>query len=209
MKNLILLISLFTLASCTQPKVKINNLQVNYHPNPVAVDGDPLFSWELASLEFGVEQLSYKIELCEDGKQVWTSGEVQSNATNHIKYTGEKLKASTSYEWTVEVKTNVERLPVQSACMCFATGLQDSGWSNAEWIRYDNVDSIFVDGKQTTKAVMFRNEFEVKKKLKSASLFTTSLGIHDLFINGQRVGHQQKDGSMIYDELKPGWTDVR
>lgn len=56
---------------------------------------------------------------------------------------------------------------------------------------------------------MFRKTFNVEKKVASAMLFTSGLGVYDLFMNGKRVGHVQSDGSTIYEELKPGWTDFR
>ncbi len=56
---------------------------------------------------------------------------------------------------------------------------------------------------------MFRKTFNVGKKVVSAKLFTSALGVYDLFMNGQRVGHVEPDGSTIYEEMKPGWTDYR
>lgn len=55
----------------------------------------------------------------------------------------------------------------------------------------------------------FRKSFAITKKVASAMLFTSGLGTYDVFMNGQRVGHRQTDGSMLYEELKPGWTDYR
>jgi alpha-L-rhamnosidase len=54
---------------------------------------------------------------------------------------------------------------------------------------------------------MFRTEFEVAKTVASAKIYTSALGVYDLFINGNRVGTTQEDGTVVYDELKPGWTD--
>ena len=56
---------------------------------------------------------------------------------------------------------------------------------------------------------MFRKTFFVNKKVLSATLFTSGLGVYDLFVNGQRAGHVQPDGTTIYEELKPGWTEYR
>ena len=56
---------------------------------------------------------------------------------------------------------------------------------------------------------MFRKSFSVGRKVQSAMLFTSGLGVYDLFVNGHRVGHQQPDGTTLYEELKPGWTDYR
>ena len=56
---------------------------------------------------------------------------------------------------------------------------------------------------------MFRKTFDVGRRVASAMLFTSGLGVYDVFMNGRRVGHPQPDGSMLYEELKPGWTDFR
>ncbi|MHB9056796.1 MAG: glycoside hydrolase family 78 protein [Paludibacteraceae bacterium] len=56
---------------------------------------------------------------------------------------------------------------------------------------------------------MFRTEFALNKEIKSARIYASGLGIYDMFINGKRVGTPQEDGSTVYDELKPGWTDYR
>jgi alpha-L-rhamnosidase len=56
---------------------------------------------------------------------------------------------------------------------------------------------------------MFRTTFTAAKAIRSARIYSSALGIYDLFINGQRVGNPQPDGTRVYDELKPGWTDYR
>lgn len=53
---------------------------------------------------------------------------------------------------------------------------------------------------------LFRKAFTTKGAVKSAKIYASALGVFDLFLNGQRVG---VDGSDVYDELKPGWTDYR
>ena len=53
---------------------------------------------------------------------------------------------------------------------------------------------------------LFRKAFTTKGAVKSAKIYASALGVFDLFLNGKRVG---VDGSDIYDELKPGWTDYR
>jgi alpha-L-rhamnosidase len=45
-----------------------------------------------------------------------------------------------------------------------------------------------------------RREFEVKKPVKSARLYSTALGDYEMFINGKRVGDSY---------FAPGWTDYR
>lgn len=55
----------------------------------------------------------------------------------------------------------------------------------------------------------FRKDFNLDGKVKSAKLYTSALGVYNVYINGQRVGSQQADGTTVYDELMPGWTDYR
>lgn len=55
----------------------------------------------------------------------------------------------------------------------------------------------------------FRKEFMVDGPVKSAKLYTSGLGVYTAYVNGERVGHEQADGSMVYDELMPGWSDYR
>ena len=56
---------------------------------------------------------------------------------------------------------------------------------------------------------LFRKAFSVKGAMKSAKIYASALGVFDLFMNGSRVGQTEADGTVRYDELKPGWTDYR
>ena len=56
-------------------------------------------------------------------------------------------------------------------------------------------------------APMFRRAFSIDRKVKSAKLYTSALGVYDLYLNGTRVGHIQPDGTTRYEEMKPGRTD--
>ncbi len=47
-----------------------------------------------------------------------------------------------------------------------------------------------------------------KKAVKNVTLTATALGVFRVYVNGQRVYHNE-NGNKIYDELKPGWTDFR
>ena len=60
-----------------------------------------------------------------------------------------------------------------------------------------------------TASPRFRKEFTVTSPVKSAKLYTSALGVYTMYINGKRVGHAQPDGTMVYDELMPGWSDYR
>ena len=59
-------------------------------------------------------------------------------------------------------------------------------------------------------APVFRKAFSLPadKTLRSARLYATGLGVFDMYLNGRRVGAPQADGGMLYDELKPGFTQL-
>lgn len=54
---------------------------------------------------------------------------------------------------------------------------------------------------------VFRKTFTLKQGILRARLYASGLGIYNNYINGQRVGQTDTDGSVWYDELKPGSTD--
>ena len=55
----------------------------------------------------------------------------------------------------------------------------------------------------------FRRNVTVSDDVVSAVMSVSALGVFELYINNVRVGVTNEDGSTVYDELKPGWTDYR
>lgn len=64
--------------------------------------------------------------------------------------------------------------------------------TSAEWIT--------TEAEKGASMPVFRKTVQLKKRPRQASLQATALGVYDVTVNGQRVGHH---------ELKPGWTDYR
>ena len=65
------------------------------------------------------------------------------------------------------------------------------------------------DGSITAGVPMFRKTFELGSNVRRARLYATGLGVYNVFINGERVGQTDEDGNTLYDELKPGATDMK
>ncbi len=55
---------------------------------------------------------------------------------------------------------------------------------------------------------LFRKVFQISG-VKNARIDATSLGVYEIYCNGQRVGRRDISGNWVHDELKPGWTDYR
>lgn len=398
MRKLLFLLGLFLLFSFSLPAKnapEVKHLRTEYLQNPVGIDlKKPRFSWIFTASERGAKQTAYQIIVSTDqsgNKPVWNSGRVKSGKSINNAYAGVALKPSTRYFWHVDVWDGNNKKISSSEMAFFETGLMDTGWSNARWIKattlkqgenesatlgkvtdytiemdfqlnalaagpcfgikdtrnffmwqiniengnsrlrphswkdgnavcHENVDitsmveikkgvtytlridvkgdkastyinNILVDAnrvnplggnyglgkvgfrsshgekssakesasfdniKVTTKVQgvekvlfaenfshaddfqftqgpvvdgrllvdtgddsrvfqgraagipMFRKTFKLNRKVQSAKIYSSALGVYDLFINGTRVGTSTESGKVVYDELKPGWTD--
>ena len=65
------------------------------------------------------------------------------------------------------------------------------------------------DGSIVAGMPMFRKAFELGSAVRRARLYATALGVYNVFINGERVGQTDEDGKTLYDELKPGATEMK
>ena len=64
------------------------------------------------------------------------------------------------------------------------------------------------DGSIMAGMPIFRKSFELGGSIRRARLYATGLGVYNVFINGERVGQTDDDGNILYDELKPGATEM-
>ncbi|MCR4766300.1 MAG: glycoside hydrolase family 78 protein [Bacteroidaceae bacterium] len=117
---------------------QITNLRVQDSVEPLALeDKHPLFSWIMESDAIGQYQQAYELTVCResDGKVMWSTGRVQSNASVNVPYMGVALQPETAYKWQVEVwDTQGNHYQQQSR---FETGLmsaKQAAWSGAQWI---------------------------------------------------------------------------
>ena len=65
-----------------------------------------------------------------------------------------------------------------------------------------------LDGSIMAGMPIFRKTFELGAGIRRARLYATGLGVYNVFINGERVGQTDDDGNTLYDELKPGATEM-
>ena len=72
-------------------------------------------------------------------------------------------------------------------------GLLDSTEWKAQWIE----PALNPEDKDYPPTPLLRKEFKLKKKIIKARLYTTALGVYEVFINGKRVSEQL---------FTPGWT---
>ncbi len=182
----------------------VDHLRVESQINP-AIDSTPHFSWQLHSEKSDCMQKSYQIMVYDDVNKtnmVFDTGIVESSESHNVK-ANISLLANTRYYWVVRVIDNKNEEAESQDLAYFDAGLVNTGWDGAQWIMYPEL------GKKSTGMPRFRKVISINKPIKKAYLYSSALGIYDLKINGERVGHLLPEGNVVYDELKPGWTDFR
>jgi alpha-L-rhamnosidase len=185
-----------------QEQLTVKRLRCEYKVDPVGITvGRPRLSWELESAEKNVSQTGYEVQVSASEKElatekvIWESGEVKSDASVGVEYTGPALLSGRTYFWHVRVWDNHGHATRWSAPGEWEMGLLGAGDWKARWITPDLVE----DETQSNPAPLLRKEFNVnaKKKVQRARLYASALGLYELELNGKRVGDQY---------FTPGWT---
>ena len=168
-------------------RTRIGQLTCEGLINPLAIDtSEPRFGWQLGTARQGDAQRSYRIEVASDslsllaGKaDLWDSGEIVSDRSVMVPYEGLPLSARTQCWWRVTVGTEKSHGKVTSPIARFGIGLIDPG----------SVTGEFIGRKESgATAALLRKDFHLTALGKQALLHVNSLGYHEVWINGRKVG---------------------
>ncbi len=170
----------------------------------------PRLSWALDSSERGKRQSAYRVVVSAGDGVLWDSGRVESSSSVDIVYAGRALPAATDCSWTVQVWDEDGAESEWSEPARFRTALAE--W-RAQWIWRDASEDpgVPVPGSEPEivedimlqrcgPAPYLRRAFEAAGGVRRAMLYATARGVHELHLNGARVGDAV---------LAPGWTDYR
>lgn len=199
-----ILTSVFTMgmvsSSATEESTAIYGLTVDYRETPIGIDNEsPRFAWKMSSNLVGQAQKAYRIELFENGESLpyWTKAE-ESDRSLGIVYDGDALKPATRYFWQVTL-TDISGREYTSDITWFETGVTDEeNWKNAEFICLPSSSS----------APIFRTEGNLSKKVVSARLYITALGVFEAYVNGKQVGVMNSDDTTSYNHMSPGYGNA-
>ncbi|WP_324756501.1 family 78 glycoside hydrolase catalytic domain [Sphingobacterium thalpophilum] len=193
--GLLLVIHLTTYAL----KLSVHDLKVEHLKSPLAIETPaPRFSWKLVSDEKNTLQSGYEIRVGQNrssllaGKDLVWNADVSGDQSVLVEYAGSPLQSKQIYYWQVRVKDNHGNRSAWSAPASFRMGIQANEWS-AKWIKVAGKDS-------SARSPLFRKEFSLRKKVKSALVYATAKGLYEASLNGERV-------SDAY--FAPGWTSYR
>ena len=177
----------------------VEGLRTEYQVNPVGIDVRvPRLSWKIHATRRGTVQRAYEIRVAADSgalarKPLWSSGKVPSDASIFVEYGGPSPASSRRYYWQVRVWDDEGRTSPWSAPAFWEMGLLEPTDWRARWIAPDLVE----DSTKSNPSPMLRREFTLGGPIESARLYVTSRGLHEVELNGRRVGDRL---------FAPGWT---
>ncbi|MDA1476136.1 alpha-L-rhamnosidase [Bacillus changyiensis] len=173
--------------------LKVSHLTCEYQQFLLGTDQSrPRFSWTSTSDKRNTKQCSYHIKVATDPQfinLVWDSEEIE-NESVQIQYDGEPLQSFTRYYYKVRISDNYNRYSDWSTSDWFETAFFKKTEWTAKWVtpKYQQApEEVFA----------LRNTISLNKKIKSARVYATALGIYQLHINGSKL-----DDAL----LTPGWT---
>lgn len=191
----------------------------NFYTNPLGLDLQPIsFSWKLPQIRDGIEQTAYQIVVYDVTRssssrkkqgEYWDSGKVQSSQSVKVPYGGRMLSSRAKCQFKVRYWDEFGKVSDWSEMGTFELGLlKNSDWK-ADWIGADEPVQRRTEirnlGSQKRKVLLggdkpayLRKDFNLGKTIVCARAYVSTLGIFQLYLNGQKVGK---------DFWGTGWTD--
>ncbi|HMR18166.1 MAG TPA: family 78 glycoside hydrolase catalytic domain, partial [Sphingobacterium sp.] len=169
-----------------------------YLDKPKGIDSkSPRLSWVLHSIDssaFGQRQTAFQILvasdptfLSEDNGDFWDSGWVDTDKMQHIFYNGVPLSSDRSYYWKVRVRDENRIVSQWSEVASWSNGLYDQQEWTGKWIGSDERYDRDAENNNISDPWL-RKTFELEKKPGKATFFIASVGYHELYVNGERIG---------------------
>lgn len=181
---------LTVLGACSSlPTLIVKELQCEKLVNPLAIDHTkPYLSWQLEAKDNGLCQSAYQILaatdedlLIEEKADLWNSGKVESSESAWVLYQGNELASKQFVYWKVRVWDGNDKVSDWSETACFGIGLLNPLDWKAAYIGSDTLS-----GKPQSPLLWKR--FQWDQKGTKAFLHVNSLGYHEVYLNGKKVG---------------------
>ncbi len=190
-------------------------LRTEYLINPLGLDvRQPRLGWELQAQPAsarGLRQTGYQVLvgsspalLSPVRADLWDSGAIDSSETAFIGYRGKALASRAACFWKVRVRDQDGRWSGWSATAHWTMGLLDPAEWTAKWIGTGDTAGPVApasDDAPSDNALpdpWLRRRVDLERSPKRATVFVASVGFHELYVNGRKVGDAV---------LAPGVTD--
>lgn len=163
---------------------KCENLQ-----NPLGIDKTtPRFSWKIQSNKNGTEQRAYQVmvaskpDLLKNNQgDLWNSERIASSASILVPYGGKPLNSGMNYYWKVRVWDEDGNVSSWSSIAEFSIGLLNKEDWQASYIGFPTEAGY-------NECPQLKKSFEIEDANEKLLLHVNSLGYHEVYINGNKVG---------------------
>ncbi|CAH1002186.1 hypothetical protein LEM8419_03103 [Neolewinella maritima] len=186
------LTGLFLLLSLSlSSQTAVGSLVCEYHENPVGIDVTaPRLSWKLVSDAQDVRQSAYEIRVAKSpddlvkGRRLsWESGRVASDQSVNVAYAGPPVPPGQRRYWQVRVYDQSGTAGAWSAPAYWELAIAPTDFT-ASWITLAGETG---EG-PSLPSHYYRKDFTTRKKVARARLYATSLGVYEMYLNGEKVG---------------------
>lgn len=186
-------IILLTLGCSQKSHLSVTDPKCENLKEPLGINTlHPRFSWKNSSENEGAKQTAFQIviasdmnKLSEERADFWNPGKTLSSESILIEYDGKELSSGQLLYWKVRVWDENDQVSKWSKPAKFGVGLLNPSDWTASFIKYTEVDA---NGFQSCP--QFRKQFSVEQpdKKETFLLHVNSLGYHEIYLNGKKVG---------------------
>lgn len=184
-------------------------LRCEYRRSPLGIDQIyPRLSWKLKAEGKNRKQKAYQILVSSSEENIrrnkgdlWNSGMVVSDQSINIKYQGKNLESRMICWWKVRIWDDENKVSDYSLPARWEMGLLDNEDWKANWISIPNEAIKKPQGLPKDVGCpcpFLRKSFFLSKFVHRARIYVTSLGLYELYLNGNRVSDEK---------FTPGWTN--
>lgn len=180
-------------------------LRTEYLVNPLGMDmPEPRLSWQLqagSERSRGLRATAYQVLaasspalLIPSQADLWDSGEIVTDQTVLVAYRGKPLTSRAMCFWTVRTRDQDGQWSDWSAPARWTMGLLNQAEWTAKWIGTGEAYVPVVPPSDqpspdnTLPDPWFRRTVELARAPKRATAFVASVGYHELYVNGRKVG---------------------
>ena len=181
------------------------DLRCEYLSEPLGIDViKPRLSWRMEADDTdrrGVRQTGYRVlvastkeTLNQDHGDLWDSGDIGGDRSVHVEYAGRPLSSGEECWWKVQVKDERGRKTAWSEPTRWTVGLlRDEDWK-AKWIGSSETfahppkSPNNIVEQNTLHDPWLRKEFDLAGPTVRGTVYLASVGYHELYVNGVRVG---------------------
>ena len=182
---------LFAGFAATTPELAIRDLRCENLTNPFGIATTiPGLSWKISSDKNGTVQQAYQLLaasdsslLSESNADLWNSGKIITDAHIFVSWKGRALASRSIVYWKVRIWDGEENASDWSNVATFSVGLLPSEDWHAAYIGLPHEAG-------NPENPQLRKHFTLSGKAQKRLLYVNSLGYHEIFLNGKKVGDE-------------------